>query len=912
VADNVLQSFVIQLKYLIDDASQKKFHDNVTASVKGLNAFRLSILAAAVGVEEFVRRTTANMSRLSGLSRETNTTAAAIERLRARFEGAHLSAQEADASLRQFMELMRQPGQQNRAVQIIQSQFTDFDDFMVKAATHYRQLVAQYGSENDANVVAYRNVLDGMFSGLADKVRALNNNWERQQRYANETAEIYRRFGYEGEDGLKRVADASDDAEEAFRRAGKSIEVGLLKLLTHADTQGHTLLGTITNIADKFADWLGSDATQKQFSEFLDRVNEALPLIEAALTHIDWVLEGLVGLWVLNFGTKVLNSLNIFRNTLFGVGGALRSVATGADLAAKSIRGLIIAYAAWEGAKVAKQAFTGELHEKQEHNLGPTPWYAPDIDPLYLLGKAWRGIFGGGGDQDNKPNFQHGGIVSAALHAGEMVLPANISAGLQSFFGWSSGGVTDTLRRQYDQFVEWFAGDSSYKPQVSLDDQTIDDLVAKLTGQTPGQTPTSETPTSQTPTATPTTEAPAAPGTKPPGSDISGGGPTSVPKFAAGTSQQQAMDYFIKQGWTKEQAAGIVANLAVETGGTFNARAVGDSGQAYGIGQWHPDRQANFRRVFGHDIKESTYAEQLAFVQWELTNTESNAGKRLKAAASSLQAGGVVSQFYERPRDVQGNIALRGRRAAGIAATYQPGQTVAGGTTVTPPGAGTPIPDSGAGGGTANTGQLLDDVLRMEGMSETKDRSTLINFFKKGGINLDPKLAAWCGAFVNAAMAVHGIRGPQNAGVATNWAGWGQGVNAQMAQAGDVIVQMRHHLEGQTGGHVGIFTGLRKLVEGHLKLQMIAGNTSNQVKKMWVDAADDIRIRHAVSVSPDRFKTAGLGVHDKPERKVAVNSDHKVNINVYGADSHVTTKQLEQTQSRVAANHLRNMRAVVA
>src|SRR5260363_90445 len=50
------------------------------------------------------------------------------------------------------------------------------------------------------------------------------------------------------------------------------------------------------------------------------------------------------------------------------------------------------------------------------------------------------------------------------------------------------------------------------------------------------------------------------------------------------------------QGWTHKQAAGIVANLKIESG--LNPKAVGDGGKAYGIAQWHPPRQAEFRRAF--------------------------------------------------------------------------------------------------------------------------------------------------------------------------------------------------------------------------------------------------------------------------------------------------------------------------
>ena len=126
----------------------------------------------------------------------------------------------------------------------------------------------------------------------------------------------------------------------------------------------------------------------------------------------------------------------------------------------------------------------------------------------------------------------------------------------------------------------------------------------------------------------------------------------------------QAMKYFISQGWTKQQAAGLTANLQKES--QFDHTAVGDSGRAYGVAQWHPDRQANFKAKYGKSIKQASYAEQLAFVNHELTNgTEQAAGKRLRQAKTAQQAAATVSQYYERPKAVE----KEKRERAAIAAT---------------------------------------------------------------------------------------------------------------------------------------------------------------------------------------------------------------------------------------------------
>lgn len=132
----------------------------------------------------------------------------------------------------------------------------------------------------------------------------------------------------------------------------------------------------------------------------------------------------------------------------------------------------------------------------------------------------------------------------------------------------------------------------------------------------------------------------------------------------------QSMKFFMGKGWTKEQAAGITANLMAES--SMNPGAVGDGGRAFGIAQWHPDRQANFARWAGKDIRQSTFEEQLGFVHFEKTQgKEKAAGDRLRESTTPEQAGSVVSQYYERPADRFGEANKRAGMAARIAAGYQ-------------------------------------------------------------------------------------------------------------------------------------------------------------------------------------------------------------------------------------------------
>lgn len=124
--------------------------------------------------------------------------------------------------------------------------------------------------------------------------------------------------------------------------------------------------------------------------------------------------------------------------------------------------------------------------------------------------------------------------------------------------------------------------------------------------------------------------------------------------------QRQAFDYFQSQGWSAAQAAGLVANLRHESGAGLNHQASGDGGRAYGVAQWHPDRQRSFRLWAGKDIRASNLTEQLAFVQHELTQgSERRAGEALRSARTPGEAAGVVSRLYERPANREGEAAAR-------------------------------------------------------------------------------------------------------------------------------------------------------------------------------------------------------------------------------------------------------------
>lgn len=136
-----------------------------------------------------------------------------------------------------------------------------------------------------------------------------------------------------------------------------------------------------------------------------------------------------------------------------------------------------------------------------------------------------------------------------------------------------------------------------------------------------------------------------------------------------GYSDRSLADLDVKKlqamGWTKEQAQGIVANIAAESSGKEDN--VGDHGSAFGLAQWHPDRQRDFEAWAGHSIKTASRDEQLAFINYELRKgSRKVAGAALAGQSTATGAADVVSRLYEAPKDAAGASATRQAIAAAM------------------------------------------------------------------------------------------------------------------------------------------------------------------------------------------------------------------------------------------------------
>ncbi len=108
--------------------------------------------------------------------------------------------------------------------------------------------------------------------------------------------------------------------------------------------------------------------------------------------------------------------------------------------------------------------------------------------------------------------------------------------------------------------------------------------------------------------------------------------------------QMADMKKLVGMGMSPQDAAGAIGNITVESKG--NNKAVGDSGSAFGLGQWHPDRQALFEQLYHKNIKEATHDEQLKFYYDEL-----NLRHQMPHGATPGYSSYSIMHDYEAPKD---------------------------------------------------------------------------------------------------------------------------------------------------------------------------------------------------------------------------------------------------------------------
>jgi hypothetical protein len=144
---------------------------------------------------------------------------------------------------------------------------------------------------------------------------------------------------------------------------------------------------------------------------------------------------------------------------------------------------------------------------------------------------------------------------------------------------------------------------------------------------------------------------------------------------------QIAFNYFVSQGLSPVQAAGIVGNLQGESGQGLNTKTINpgdgrDGTDSVGIAQWNSGRaQALKDYAASKGVPYTDLNTQLEFLHQELKGPEKAAYDKLLAAQTPEEATRAMLAF-ERPKDwnVPGSHPQRAQYAARALAAYGGGQ----------------------------------------------------------------------------------------------------------------------------------------------------------------------------------------------------------------------------------------------
>lgn len=153
---------------------------------------------------------------------------------------------------------------------------------------------------------------------------------------------------------------------------------------------------------------------------------------------------------------------------------------------------------------------------------------------------------------------------------------------------------------------------------------------------------------------------------------------------------------------------------------------------------------------------------------------------------------------------------------------------------------------AGAAAGRINPqSAAVDKAMEMLGLHEQGDREKIQEYLANGGQGLDPADTPWCADFVNSSLSQSGITGSGSA-VANSFQEWGHDAGSDVSgwKRGDVLVKHRGLGPGETGGHVGMFTGRTREVDGETQVEMISGNQGNRVAKTW-ENPDELMARRS-------------------------------------------------------------------
>lgn len=140
---------------------------------------------------------------------------------------------------------------------------------------------------------------------------------------------------------------------------------------------------------------------------------------------------------------------------------------------------------------------------------------------------------------------------------------------------------------------------------------------------------------------------------------------------------------------------------------------------------------------------------------------------------------------------------------------------------------------------TVQTENPLNTARQYLGYNEVDHRTELKEF-----LGVDPKIIEWCAGFVNSALHHSGLAGSESVSVhpllARSFVAWGEPVDHQQPQPGDVVVFPRGRQSWQ--GHVGFYVGSVS-IDDREYWQILGGNQNNSVSIELYPADRAIAVR---------------------------------------------------------------------
>jgi hypothetical protein len=122
--------------------------------------------------------------------------------------------------------------------------------------------------------------------------------------------------------------------------------------------------------------------------------------------------------------------------------------------------------------------------------------------------------------------------------------------------------------------------------------------------------------------------------------------------FTGSTNAEKVYNFYLANGFTPNQSAGICGNFAAESNIEPDVLNPNDLGKpAFGLAQWRADRRRGLMAFSSdNDMNYRTLEAQLLWSMYEFRNSEKRAYTKILAANTLRQTTYAVEKFYERPQ----------------------------------------------------------------------------------------------------------------------------------------------------------------------------------------------------------------------------------------------------------------------